>query len=564
MEENGVKLVTNKTVEEYLNSVDYEFKGYIPTDDALRFVNFIKAVNGGAEENETPPVHLVMMENVFNADRRCAIMCHRGIGKTTVFAEYLILYVAAFGEFPGFGNVNLMLYVTDSIENGVKNLRRNVEFRYQESEFLKMLIPNQKITIGNDGAGFVGLDEYESQVAGGRKFTDIRLEFMNVEGHRLIVKGYGAKTGVRGAKELGQRPTVAILDDLISDEDARSDTIIETIENTIYKAVSKALHPTKQKMIFIGTPFNARDPLYRAVESGAWTVSVFPVCEKFPVSREEFNGSWEDRFTYDYVAAEYEEAIKLGRPENFYQELMLRIMSEEDRLINEGDIQWYIRKDLVKNKYAYNYYITTDFATSSKKGADFSVISVWAYTNNGTFMLIDGICKKQLMDKNLDDLFRLVSQYSPLSVGIEVTGQQGGFISWINQEMIRRNIYFNLATGKTNGNQPGIRPIGDKITRFNQVLPLFKQKKIWLPEDMKGTDYMNELEDELRNVCKKGFKSKHDDVSDTISMLSELDCYKPNVEAEASDPNVVQVLMWGDELAVLDPDEMSRASSVIF
>ena len=102
----------------------------MPVDDALRFVNFIKAVNGGSEENETPPVHLVMMERVFNEDRRCAIMCHRGLGKTTVFAEYLILYVAAFGVFPGFGKVQLMLYITDSIENGVKNLRLNVEYRY--------------------------------------------------------------------------------------------------------------------------------------------------------------------------------------------------------------------------------------------------------------------------------------------------------------------------------------------------------------------------------------------------------------------------------------------------
>jgi hypothetical protein len=31
-------------------------------------------------------------------------------------------------------------------------------------------------------------------------------------------------------------------------------------------------------------------------------------------------------------------------------------------------------------------------------------------------------------------------------------------------------------------------------------------------------------------VSKKGFKSRHDDVSDTISMLSEIDAYKPTEE----------------------------------
>jgi hypothetical protein len=182
-----------KRVEDWLNLVDYTFKGYMPTKEALMFVNFIKEVNGGEEENETPIVHLVMMDNVFNEDKRCAILCHRGIGKTTLFAEYLILFIAAFGKFPGFGSVNLLLYVTDSIENGVKNLRRNIEFRYQESEFLQKLIPNQKIGVGTDGAGYVNTDQYEEQVAGGRKFTDIRLEFKNNKGHTTIVKGYGAK-----------------------------------------------------------------------------------------------------------------------------------------------------------------------------------------------------------------------------------------------------------------------------------------------------------------------------------------------------------------------------------
>ena len=60
---------------------------------------------------------------------------------------------------------------------------------------------------------------------------------------------------------------------------------------------------------------------------------------------------------------------------------------------------------------------------------------------------------------------------------------------------------------------------------------MFKQKKMWFPEEMKGSAYMNELEEELRNVSRKGFKSKHDDVADTISMLSELEPYKPNIES---------------------------------
>lgn len=456
---------------------------------------------------------------------------------TTLFGEYLILFIAAFGKLPGFGKVNLMLYVTDSIENGVKNLRRNVEFRYSNSEFLRKMIPNKKLKVGNyDTSQWVDVSNFEEESMkgeGGIKFTDIRLEFENNKGHKLVVKGYGARTGVRGAKEMGQRPSVALLDDLLSDEDSRSPTIISSIENTIYKAVSKALHPTRQKIIWLGTPFNQKDPLYKAVESGAWNVSCFPICEWFDenTTEETFKGAWSDRFPYKYVKAEFDEAKSLGRLHDFYQELMLRIMSEDERLVLDSDIFWYKRNDVLKNKDRYNWYITTDFATSEKTSADFSVISVWAYNNNGDWLWVDGIVKRQLMDKNVSDLFKLVQKYKPMSVGIEISGQQGGFVSWVKNEMIQKNIYFNLARNE-GSNKEGLMPNTNKLVRFNTVVPLFKAGKIWLPEEMKSEEPMIEAMNEIRGASMSGFKSKHDDWLDTVSMLSLMNAFKPSIETE--------------------------------
>jgi hypothetical protein len=200
--------------------------------------------------------------------------------------------------------------------------------------------------------------------------------------------------------------------------------VIAAVEDTVYKAVNYALHPTKNMIIWSGTPFNAKDPLYKAVESGAWKVNVFPVCEQFPCSREDFRGSWPDRFTYEYVKTQYDDAVKNGNLATFNQELMLRIMSEEDRMVQDGDIAWYKIDAVLRNKSRFNFYITTDFATSERQKADYSVISVWAYNNVGDWLWVDGICKRQLMDKNIDDLFRLVQQYKPQSVGIEINGQQ--------------------------------------------------------------------------------------------------------------------------------------------
>ena len=213
-------------VEDYLNAADYSVDPkYVPSDFALEFVTFIKLVNGvQGEEHKTPVVHYRMLDTITMGGTQIINLCHRGIAKTTVMAEYLFLYIAVYGELPGFGKINLALYVSDSIENGVKNMRKNLEFRYENSDFLKQYITDVR-------------------------FTDIRWEFKNADGKAFIVKGYGAKTGVRGAKEMGTRPQLAVLDDLISDEDARSSTVISAVEDTVYKAVNYALHPTKNMIM---------------------------------------------------------------------------------------------------------------------------------------------------------------------------------------------------------------------------------------------------------------------------------------------------------------------------
>lgn len=514
------------TVDEWLNNIDYTNDvSYIPSEFALEFISFIKLVNGvDGEEHLTPVVHYKMLDQIAGGKQSTLNMCHRGLAKTTVLGEYLFLYIGTYGSIPDFGKVELALYVSDSIENGVKNMRKNLEFRWENSEFLQKYIPTTR-------------------------FTDIRWEFNNASGNRFIVKGYGAKTGVRGAKEMGKRPTLAVLDDLISDEDARSATVISNVEDTVYKAVDYALHPTKSKTIWSGTPFNAKDPLYKAVESGAWYVNVFPVCEVFPCTREEFRGSWEERFDYDYVLKQYTKAKKAGKLDSFNQELMLRIMSEEDRLIDDGDIIWYKRLNVLKNRGAYNFYITTDFATSNKEHADFSVINVWAFNNNGDWLWVDGVCKKMLMNESIDVLFRLVQEYRPQETGIETTGQQGGFISWIQNEMGLRNNYFTLSKGK-NSTSIGIHPTKDKMSRFQQnAVPLFKSKKIWLPEELKDSPELQEMLTEISLSTLKGFKSKHDDQIDTISMLGELNSWRPNEDStvDADEPPSRGSHVWDDD-----------------
>lgn len=844
--------IKKKSVDDWLDEVNYTFlnsSAYVPTEFALQFVNFIKLVNGSdGESNKTPTMHLKMLDALVQPKENIVNLCFRGASKTSLLVEYLSLYLGVFGEIPKFGKVEGMLYITDSMENGAKSARKNIQYRYENSAFLQKWIPKATFTdgyieftnvsgkklglklygakalsldtvlylaqggvttigacqVGDSILGADGLpavitaksevfnkpmyalnlddgrslrvsedhlnqvwikqfksdktfsshtlveatlttlellqkDLYAFDLSGsarpllwvenvkplqfpknesllidpytvglllgdgsmngksngsvpavltahkddwetyckeipyplGKAYVDKcnpnvimrtliginqfvsahglsshgdnknipedflfgsieqRLSLLQglmdsdgacsidgkstfssnskllVEGVMWLVRSLGGtarwvstgkethfktavrcdypmfrldrklvrqkparsnmvaitsitrianepsqciavdnadhqfiagdglvrthNTGLRGTKIFGKRPVLAVLDDLISDDDARSPTVLAAVKDTIYRGVNHALDPGKRKIIMSGTPFNVSDPMIEAVESGTWEVNVYPVCENFPCDKADFQPAWEDRFTYEYVLSQYELAVSVGQVDGFYQELMLRISTADNRLVEDHDLRWYDRDVLLKNKDRFNFYITTDFATSSKKGADYSVISVWAYNSNGDWMWVDGICVRQTMDKNINDLFRLVQEYKPQAVGVEVSGQQGGFIQWIQNEMLNRNTWFVLAT--TPGtSQAGIRPVGDKLTRFNMVVPWFKLGKIHFPLQWKNSSIIGIFLGQLRMVTVHGIKGK-DDCIDTISMLAVLNPWKPFYDA---------------------------------
>jgi predicted phage terminase large subunit-like protein len=530
------RVIVKKSLDQWLDEVDYASlndSSYVPSEFALIYMNFIKLVNGGeGESHKTPPVHLKMLDKLSNStSTQIANLCFRGAAKTTLFFEYLVLFIAVFGYLPGFGDITGMIYVSDSMENGVKSARKNIEFRWNNSDFLQEWLPDAH-------------------------FTDNYLEFRNKDGHLLGVKMFGAKTGIRGTKIFGKRPTLAVLDDLISDDDARSRASMDAIKDTVYKGINYAMDPTRRKIVFNGTPFNADDIMIEAVESGAWDVNVWPVCERFPCTREEFVGAWEDRFSFDFVSAQYEDAVLLGKVAGFMQELMLRITSDEERLVQDAEIREFSRVQLLEKKSAFNFYITTDFATSDKQTADFSVISVWAYNHNGDWFWVDGICERQTMDLTIDDLFRLVSIYKPQSVGIEVSGQQLAFIKWLQQEMMSRNIWFSFASSEKSGS-PGIRPVINKLARFNLVVPLFKAGKMYFPSEWKLTKVLAYFYGQIRLATKNGLKGK-DDCLDTISMLMYLNAWKPSEQAHPMQGHNGGPDWSADELADNQPSALSN------
>jgi predicted phage terminase large subunit-like protein len=510
-----------KSIEDLLNEVNYSvLYQYAPSAFSLEFVNFIKLVSAEfPEENETPVIHLMMLDKVPTPSRRTVNLCFRGSAKTTLFSEYLVLYLGVFGRIPDFGDVPAAIFVGNSMDKGVAQLRKNVELKYNNSKFLQYWIPDAE-------------------------FRDDHITLINREGHRFHIQMYGAQSSVRGSRDGTSRPVIAILDDLIKDDkDAASPTIMSDIRNLITKEIPYALHPSRHKIIWNGTPFNKNDPLIEAVESGHWDVNVWPVCEEWPCSREEFRGAWPDRFTYDYCMDQSKTS-----PNGFNQEMMLRITNEENQLVRPVDITWG-NAEPHPLPQKYTYYITTDFATKASLKNDFSVIFVWAYGNDGKWRWVEGMVARQTMDLNIKELFRLALKYRPLGVTIEVAGQQYGFVSWIREKMVEHQYWFNIIE---------TRPTANKLAYFMNVLPQLKGGEIIFPLEFKEIKELKELMHEFHLASPQGLKSKHDDCIDATSRLIHIVPQKPGIMAvEESPPHIPT--MWD----TLQPTQPSGLSSYI-
>lgn len=484
---------------------------YVPSEEALKFLTFVRA--SGNEQFNSPPLHYKMADKLFSSnkeDRNVLIECCRGVGKSTV-AEYAVIYAAAMGEWPGFGKCPFIVFLGASAEGNVKQFFKNVASKIANSELL-------------------------SSVLEVRRQTDKEIELVNKNGVETFVAGKGMNVNWRGVRSpRGDRPSLLLADDVLHNDSATSETIRNTIDTNWFASALPALAP-KHKIVYIGTPISENDLLHKLKNSGAYSVVRFPLCEKFPVSEEEYRSIWPDRFTFEYTNDMYRQFESSGKTQLFYQEYMLEITDLSTLLVEEDDIKWFDMTTFAENKGAYNYYISTDFATSQKKSADYSTIGVWAISSDGDWLLVDGQCKRQTMQQNIDDLFHYVTRWRPISVGIESSGQQGGFLSILEDIMMRRNTWFQFAK-KAGSKDPGIRPLHDKVHRFvTGVQPKFKQGKIRFPrvETLGPQGYkLKELVEEMLNELGKftmagGVKAlKHDDAIDLLNQLSEMEIYTP-------------------------------------
>jgi phage terminase large subunit-like protein len=510
-------------VDEALDSVDLSFPGYIPSTESLEYFAIMRLVTGKDFEFSTPMWHYFLVdvmlgmiddkymfpysrevcEQIGINKNRIGVMASRGLAKSSVVTAFFPIYCAIKGNVPGRGHIHFLLALGASAQGGGRVMAKAIESMCEDSKFC---------------------DEFFEHM----RFTETEAEFVrkgsgSKDSRTFLVRTMGVGTGsIRGVRSNvgAHRPDGILFDDCIPNAAAAfSETQIKNLDDAMNSDAINALKGGgKGFIVCVFTPFHNQDSNVKNILNKSYTPIIIPICEKIDgdLVEKDFTGAWEDMHPYSAVIDQYKQAERSGALSSFMTERMLRMASEEDRMISEDMIQWYDRNMVMKLISGYRLYMTTDFTTTSSSKSDYSALALWAVSSEGDFFLLDLCLKKQELADQYNEVFRMLNTWGrrqSIEVGVEIDGQQKAHLFSLKELMIKKGKFFSFARQKgASASQQGIRSAsaGKKIDRFRYVLPRFQSRKIWFPEQLRYTPEMKEGIKQLRGATVNGFTS-HDD-----------------------------------------------------
>jgi len=560
-----------------LDSIDYSFKNYKPSERALEFFNIMRLVQGSDFEFNTPMMHYFIVDALFglvtkdmfpysqevrdaitiNA-KRVAILASRGAAKSTVVTTFMPVYFAVKGELPNYGHVHFMLGVAASQQGGGRVMCKAIQSMCQDSVFCN--------------------EYFESM-----RFTETEAEFTrkgkgDLNSRTFLFRAMGYSGGVRGTRSnvgANRVDIIAFDDTILNTAAAYSETQMSTLEEIMFSDAENALKGGgKGRVWIVATPFHSSDPNVKIIHSKAYTPLLFPICEKIDADTKpnEIVSVWNDMHPPKAIYDQYHQAKSSNKLQSFMQERMLRITSEEERMIPEYMLSWYdSRGAILANIANFTVVITTDFTASNSSNGDYSGAAAWAISANNDKYLLDLFLEKCSINEQYKALFKMVSKWSNrganIEVGVEVDGQQQINLHALDRMMIEKNIWFRYARQKGKGHsQIGIRSrgAGSKLDRIRMMLPDFEMNRVKFPSELKESPQLKEMLLELRQISHAGIGSAHDDAIDLISQLALIDYIVPTGGEPKIDTKFKPVddsSIWGMDF---DTDDEVENNSNVF
>lgn len=460
-------------------------------------IAFAKAINPEIFENKSPLVHKIILEFLNKPAKRKVVEMFRDGAKTTLLNNIHIIKRIFFGQEP---------YIWIISENNRK-----------ARSFLRKI---KRIALKMQASGW--------DIRPGDIWNENESEFI-VNGVVCGIAVFGAGEDPRGytSSESGKRPTLVLLDDILSREKAKSKEQRDKLKEWFYSDVEPAVH-VKGEIIMVGTPLHDEDLLNECIASGDWAYIIVPII---------INGksAWNDRKPMEWILKKKDALFRRGLHKTWYNEYLCVAQGDENQLFKrelfsyykgirfENSEEWlemgnakeqkriHIRKPthIVKTDNTLLaldecvIYSTMDLSTES--GKDRTAIITCAYDSFGNMYVIDvssGFWSP--FEKSLQ-VIKVYKEFHPLRFGIERAGAQNDFFYTMDVAIKEAKTYIPVDELSHKGVAKNIR--------IANLHPMFAAGKVFFNEADLNTTF---LEAELSSF-QIDIESNKDDHMDALA-----------------------------------------------
>ena len=320
-----------------------------------------------------------------------------------------------------------------------------------------------------------------------------------LDGMQVRIEAYGKGAAVRGIVWGAKRPDIVILNDIQDVEDMESPITLEKDWHWFLSDIKFLGHSSR--IFMIGNNMGPNCVIEKVFQHAR---ELNFITERVPWITEDFKAAWPARFPYEYCMAERESYESIGEIDIWERERMCRAMAEESHPLKWDNMMFYNEAEL--DLSGMSIITMTDPGISEKADADPTVIITVGIAQDNKWYILDVDRRRRNPSEQINDIFRAVSRWRPVSVGIETVAYQESLAHFVEKEQKERGVYFNVVRVRSRGNK--ISKIRGRLQPLMRVGMLYAPKHApWL-EDFKAEVGMFPV-------------AKHDDILDALSMIED-------------------------------------------
>lgn len=446
-------------------------------------VNFRSVVlaNDSETELKSPKFHYELSDLLLKEKSNVAVEMFRESGKSSYALRTFPLYCLAYPD----KKRDFIVIIKGNQTLASNKLKELVE-EYNNNPLIRH--------------NLVAIKEQNSQCFS----VDVRNEKDEIVNIRI--EAYGKGASIRGLSNQDRRPKIIILDDIQDHEDARSETITETDWNWF---LSDIIFLGKTARVFlIGNNLGERCVIERTINN-AEELKFKPI--KIPVMVDGVP-TWEEKQNLQEIEEERASYAAMGKLDIWYAEKMCQALAEESRIFKEEDYRYYSpsRKDDLIGRC--NLYACLDPASSTNPAACYRAITITGVDAENYWFVLDVLYGRWDSAETIDKIFDCVRKYGLITFHIEKGWYVQVIEPFLNQEMQKRNCFFNVVPLE-HAKQ------GSKLERIKILQPRFKAHTVMFPDK---AEWLPELKAELAGVTKDEIKSEYIDCVDALAMTEQV------------------------------------------